>query len=274
MLGWALPSRRGASPGGEGRGRLVGQRRQQALHEVHLDELSDAGAVALAQREQDPGERVLAGEHVDERDPGLGGLAVGRAGDRHEPADGLDEQVVAGERGPLARAESRDRAVDGAGIRRVHVVEREPEPCHDAGPEVLDDHVGGRGEPMRLGEVGGVGQVERDRALVAVHAAEVGGLPGRIDRRRPVPGVVAGRRFDLHDVGAEVGEHHRRVGTREHPREVGDAHAGEHAPGRLVGPSLVHGSSAFACRRPPAAPIHPILNDFCARRHSAVRRLD
>ena len=50
----------GRVAGGEGRGRLVRERREQALHEVHLDELARAGAVALAQGEQDAGERVLA----------------------------------------------------------------------------------------------------------------------------------------------------------------------------------------------------------------------
>ena len=139
--------------GGEGGCRLVRQRREQALHEIHLDELPSSGALALAQGEQDAGERVLAREHIDERHARLGGFAVGRARDGHEPADGLHEQVVAGERGTLTRAETRDRAVDGAGIHRAHVLEGEPEPRHDAGPEVLDDHVGRCRQPMRLGEV-------------------------------------------------------------------------------------------------------------------------
>jgi hypothetical protein len=33
--------------------------------------------------------------------------------------------------------------------------------------------------------------------------------------------------LDLHDVGAEVGERHRRVGAREDAREIDDADAGE-----------------------------------------------
>ena len=65
----AHPARRRA--GRERRGRLVRERREQALQQVHLDELAHAGAVAVAQREEDPGERVLPGEHVDEGDADL-----------------------------------------------------------------------------------------------------------------------------------------------------------------------------------------------------------
>ena len=51
----------------------------------------------LAQREQDAGDGVLPGEHVDHRDADLRGFAVGLAGEAHESAERLHEQVVAGE---------------------------------------------------------------------------------------------------------------------------------------------------------------------------------
>ncbi len=93
----------GRHAGGERRRRLVRERGEEALQQVHLDELARAGAVAVAQREQDPGDGVLPGEHVDEGDADLAGLAVGLARDAHEPADGLHEQVVARQRRTLAR---------------------------------------------------------------------------------------------------------------------------------------------------------------------------
>ena len=75
-----------------------------------------------------------------------------------------------------SRAEPGDRAVDEAGIHRTQVGVGQPEPRHHAGPEVLDHDVGGCREPARLGEARVGREVECDRALVAVDAAEVRGL--------------------------------------------------------------------------------------------------
>ena len=79
-----------------------------------------------------------------------------------------------------------------------------------------------------------VGQVERHRALVAVQAEVVGG--SRPARAGPRPRVVAAvGALDLHDVGAEVAEEHRRERAGEHAREVGDEQTGERAGGSVIG---------------------------------------
>ena len=74
-------------------------------------------------------------------------LAVGRAGQVHEAAHALRHQVVAGARRIGAGlAEAGDRAVDQARVvaREARIVEAElGEP---ADLEVLDQHVGARGE--------------------------------------------------------------------------------------------------------------------------------
>ena len=64
-------------------------------------------AVAMAERGEDADRREEAGEDVDERDADLLRLAVGLAGDAHQPAEGLDEQVVAGQRRAGAARRSR-----------------------------------------------------------------------------------------------------------------------------------------------------------------------
>ena len=48
---------------------------------------------------QDPAQRVQAGEHVDQCHADLGGITRFGAGDAHQPADGLHQQVVAGQGG-------------------------------------------------------------------------------------------------------------------------------------------------------------------------------
>ena len=106
MLGWALPIRAGHRAGDRVAGGLVGERGRAATEQVDLDELPLAGALAMAQGGEDPDRGEQAGEHVDERDADLLRLAVGLAGDAHQAADGLDEQVVAGELRAGARRRS------------------------------------------------------------------------------------------------------------------------------------------------------------------------
>ena len=118
MLGCRLPIGRGDYPVASVRRGLVGQRREQRREQVDLDPLPLAGAVAVPQRGQDADRRVQAGDHVDEGDPDLRGPGVRVTGDRHQPADGLHDQVVAGEVGARPGPESGHRAVDEPGLRR------------------------------------------------------------------------------------------------------------------------------------------------------------
>ena len=88
-------------------GTLVDERGEQRRQQVDLDALAAAAAVAMAERSEDADRREEAGEDVDERDTDLLRLAAGVAGDAHQPAEGLDEQVVAGQRRPGAARRSR-----------------------------------------------------------------------------------------------------------------------------------------------------------------------
>ena len=67
----------------------------------------------------------------------------------------------------------------------VDVLVAEAEPFHHAGPEVLDEDVGGGDQAPRLRGVIGVAEVERDAALVAVDRLEVGRAAVRVERRAP-----------------------------------------------------------------------------------------
>ena len=58
-------------------------------------ELAWLAQVAVAQGGEDADHGVLAGEHVDERDPDLLRVAVRLPGDAHEPTQGLHDGVVA-----------------------------------------------------------------------------------------------------------------------------------------------------------------------------------
>src|SRR5262249_23665088 len=68
-------------------------------------------------------------------------------------------------------------------------------------------------DPRRLRPL----KVERQRALAAVSGDKQGReFPGRADRLPAASGNVTAERLDLDDVGALIGEEHRRQWPRDH----------------------------------------------------------
>src|SRR4029453_2733510 len=98
------------------------------------------------------------------------------AGDAHQPAHRLDQEVVAGQLGPGASPEAGDGAPDQAGVVPSQLLAPEPEALGGPGLEVLDQHVGpgrqGPGRPPALLVL----EVQGDAALVAVDGQVVGAV--------------------------------------------------------------------------------------------------
>ena len=207
--------------GDEGAG-LVDHAGQRRGEEVDLDVLALTRRRPRVEGREDPDRRMHAGDDVEDRDPRSEGGALGVAGEAHEAGDGLDHEVVAREVAALlAAAEAADRRIDDAGVARGDAVVVEPEARQAAGLEVLDEDVGATGELVGEAAVLLALEVEGDGALVPVDGEVVGrGLAAH--RRHPAAGVVTARGLDLDDLGAEVGEEHRRVWPGEDPGEVGD----------------------------------------------------
>ena len=89
---------------GDGVGRaLVDERGQQGREQVDLDQLPLAALAPVLERGEDPDRRVEAGDHVDQGDADLQRLAVGLAGDAHQPAERLDQEVVSRQLGARRR---------------------------------------------------------------------------------------------------------------------------------------------------------------------------
>ncbi len=213
-------------------GGLVGQAGDLHVQQRQVDVLARAGAVAVRERGQHADGGVQAGEDVGERDAHLlrpGPLfALGAAGDAHQPAHALDQEVVAGAlRVRAGLAEAGDRAVDEAGLHGQQAGVVEPVLLEAADLEVLQHDIGFHREAAHQRLAFGVGDVDRDRALVAVGAEVVRGVarllagrvlqPGRAPRARVVAGAGA---LHLDDVGAEIGQQLSRPRAREHAREV------------------------------------------------------
>src|SRR5262249_5509975 len=118
----------------------------------------------------------------------------------------------------------------------------------DTRDEILDHHVALPRQIQNDGPRLGAREIERDAALADVDPHEIRRLvlaPG-LELRVAAASVIAFAPFDLDDVGAEIGEQTRAVGTGEDPGEVEHGEAGQRTVdrrhGRLVytrcGPSL------------------------------------
>ena len=98
--------------------------------------------------------------------------------------------------------------------------------------EVLDQDVGALQHLHQHSASALGGEIEPDRALVAVDADKIRRV-FIVEGRAPVTHLVAGGRLDLDHVGAVVGEDLRAIGAAEHAREIDHAQAGHRAGSRF-----------------------------------------
>ena len=233
----AHPRRRLA--GGEIVHRLVGGRRHRDVEQRHVDMLAFAGALTLAQGGQRRDRGVEPGQHVGDGDAHLLRAAarqvVALAGDRHQPAHRLDEEIVARAVGiGPGLAEAGDRAVDQPGIDRAQILVAEPVAGEPAALVVLQQDVGGRDQPADDLLSPGRGEVEGDRFLAPIGAVEIGrvgdlaAVLGDDEGRPPQAGVVAGAgALDLDHLGAEIGHRLGGPGAGQDAAEIEDPEAGK-----------------------------------------------
>ena len=123
-------------------------------------------------------------------------------------------------------APAADGDIDDGRVRLSQIRLVEPEPGHDAGTKVLQEHVRRPRQAQYRVAPGGALRIDGQRAFVAVVVDEGGGEMSR-PVSRPTRMVARERRLDLDHVRPLVGEDHGRVGPRDHRREVDDADAVE-----------------------------------------------
>ncbi len=212
-------------------GRLSGDvvARDGALQHAHLaiehrdvDGLPFAAALALVERGEDAHGGEQPRRDVAVRDSRPDGATARLAGDRHNAAHGLHDDV---QRRPLTvrscLSEAGCASEDDAWIARGESLVADAELVERAGREVLHHDVDLLREAQeQVPPFVGL-QVDGDGALPAVDAEEVR-APVVLVWARGAGDVAVGRPLDLDHVGAEVAQHHGGVGPGEHPREVED----------------------------------------------------
>ena len=152
--------------------------------------------------------------------------------------------------------------------------------------EILDQHVGALEHLHQHRAPALGGEVEPDRALVAVDADEIGRVFA-MERRAPVAHLVAGGRLDLDHVGAVIGEDLRAVGPAENPRQIDHAQSGHRAGVSSLQSSWVLSCEKFAsmvkhiktsqtrffANARPEADLRSLVSPRCDRRMAAEPKL-
>jgi hypothetical protein len=217
-----------------------------AFEQGSVDVLPLAAAFTPDDGAEDAVEGKERAADVGERHSGLRRRTAGVAGDAHDAAHRLRDQVEAGPFRPgPGLAEARDAGINEARVAGAERRVVDPEARRDARPIVLDDDVGAGGEPAEELETGGALQVQRDRALVAVHVDEAEAVVAlQLEAHRLARLVAAVRRFDLDHVGAHVAEQHAAEGPGHHLAEVENAEPAEREGRRLLARCGLAGSGA------------------------------
>src|SRR5690606_7768274 len=203
---------------GEVAGDLVAAQGDDAVQQGHVDVLPLAGYRAMVQRGQDGDGGVHAGDDVGDGDAGFlraaAGQVVAFAGDAHQPADGLEHEVVAGLAGAGAvLAVAGDGAVHQARVDGAQAVVVQAVAPQVADFVVLYQDVAARGQFAHQLLPGRAGDVDGDGLLAAVGGGVVGRVGGVVAMRVAGPGRAPGARvvaaagaLDLDDFGAQVGQ--------------------------------------------------------------------
>ena len=204
----------------------VAERHEHGVEQRDLQALAPVQVAARAQRGGDAGRGQERGEargdgHGAEHRRGRGGgrLLAGPGQRAVGGGRGADHALPAGPPGPrVVGGEAGHGAVDHAGAGGQDRVRAEAEAVHHARPEVLQDDVGGAGQPPGQGQAGRVLEVDDDGPLAAV--------PGGVGRG--VPPRAAGR-VDADDLRALVGQQHPGQRAGDVLAEVDNADAGQGA---------------------------------------------
>ena len=197
------------------------EQRKLAFEHGDVDLLAFAGFFFHAQREHDAVGRVKTRRHVGDRHASARAAAAFITRDTDHAAFGLQDKV---ERRAVAvravLAETRDRAVNDAGVAllRLRVIDAEPLQRADA---VILDHDVALFEQLEEELLAlGLFHIEDDAALVAVQAHEVRRLAARDGHAPAAREIAFARRLYLDQLRAVVGQHGRAKRPRERVREV------------------------------------------------------
>jgi len=199
-----------ALPRGKEVHRLVGQHPGHAIEQAEIHMLAHTRPRAFRQRRLNADDAVKPGKDIGKGHADLLRLARRIAGQVHDAAHPLDQEIVSGAMGIGAvLSKAGDRAIDKARVDLFDAVIIEAEFLQPADLEILDQHIRLADQVQQFGPVARIAEIQRDRGLAPVGAVEIGSraVALALDKgRAPFAGVVALGAFDLEHLGAQIGQ--------------------------------------------------------------------
>ena len=146
-----------------------------------------------------------SGEDVTDRSANADRLAGARAGDAHQAAERLHDDVVSGSVGVAAGvAETRQRSVDQPRVPLAETLGGQVEFLHCSGAEIFNEHVGPIDEVQERLAIGVLLEIQGDALFSAVDAGEVRTLSILQERTKGSRVVAGSGTFDLDHFRAQV----------------------------------------------------------------------
>ena len=212
----------GFHAGADVAGSVVAHGGDLAVQQGGVNQLPLAGFIAVVEGGYDGTEGQHTGEQVNEGKAHPLGGAVGFAGEVHQAAIRLDDEVVAGLAGHRPGASvAGDGAVDDVGVESPDVIVAQPEARQGAGAEAFNHHIGVGSQLFDYGEAVVGFEVDGEAALVAVEGKELGAFA--VPDRGPFAGFVAvAGLLNFDDIGAHIGQVLGAEGAGEGAGEVDD----------------------------------------------------
>ena len=211
---------------------LVCEHARHAVEQGHVDVLADTGGVACSQRRLNGYNAVEAGKNIGERHAGFLRWAIRLAGDVHQAAHTLNDEVIP--RPGSVRAtltEAGNRAIDNSGIDGGDACEIEAVLGEPADLEVFYNNIGIGRQRSHTVSPFLRRKVDNAGSLAAIRGMKIRGITAAVaaldKRRAPGACVVATRAFHLQYIGAEIGEYLSGPRPGEDTCKLKDANASQ-----------------------------------------------
>ena len=179
----------------------------RGLDEAHIHPASFARRCSTHEQREDALGKLRSRHHVGDRKPRRHGRAAAVAAQPGDPGQRLDEQVLTRPVPPWSvGAIAADACIDEARVDRAHRIPAKADPVHDPRPEIMDENVRARDEPLHAIEVGRRFEVGGDAFLAAVDRVEERAVlvEMEVGERQPPARIAAVGTLDLDDPRAKV----------------------------------------------------------------------
>ena len=203
-----------------GRG-LVGDHAECRIDQRRLHTVNHLAALPRQHAGEDAHRNPLSGTQIDDRWRTSDWRCAVVPVHLHDAAEGLDQRIIARQITPdWSGPERIEGIIENVWVFRANCLLADAQSFCDAWPHALQQHVGSCSQRQCSTASSVGGQIQHHTALAGVHVTMH--HADTVDRWRPMPRIVAPRRFDLDHVSAKLCQDHRGKGPCHICRKIDD----------------------------------------------------